>query len=119
MMERPAPQAAELPLPLHDQPGQESTGPGEAAAVRPRADERQVHAELGDPGDEPPVLDRVLLGREVAAAAPGLVADAPEPDPERLGVTAGGPQLGERGAARWRVAVIHPLIEVAGRQAAQ
>src|SRR6185295_19060745 len=114
MMERPSPQVL---APAAVGGGEEAPRPVQLPAVRARADERQL------PGPREPrrvaaERGRVLLGREVPAAAPGLVAHAPEADVEGLALAVGRPLVGGRGAPRRRVAVFHPAPEVLRREAA-
>src|SRR5438093_13047440 len=96
---------------------EEAPRPIQLAAVRPGADERQLPSPR-EPRRVAPERRRVLLGREVAPTAPGLVADAPEADGERLALTVGRALLGGRGRPRRRVAVLDPAPEVLGREAA-
>src|SRR5262249_11852917 len=63
-------------------------------------------------------LAAVVLGRELAAAAPALVADTPVADAERLAAPVGRPLVGQgRGAGRG-VAILDPLLEFLGRAGA-
>ena len=80
-------------------------------------DRRRVEAR--HPRREAAELHRVLLGGEIAAAAPALVADAPVADLQRILLAVLGAQIGQRRRAGGRVAVLDPLVEVARRQAAQ
>src|SRR5205814_9933444 len=94
-------------------------GPRESARVRPGADERERYAVARHPRGETPELDGVVLCGKISAAAPRLVPDAPQTDAKRIAIAATLAQLGERGGARGRIAVLDPLVEIAGRQAAQ
>ncbi len=64
---------------------EEAGGPVDVVAVGADGDEAQrLLAVAGGPGGVAAKLSGVLFGGEVAAAAPGLVADAPEIDVEGL-----------------------------------
>src|SRR6266581_1091881 len=114
MMERPAP---EVLAATAVGGGEEAARPVQLAAVRPGADERQL-ARPRQPRGVAAERGCVLLGREVAAAAPGLVADAPEAHIQRLALAVGGALVGGGGAPGRRVAVLHPAPEVLRGQAA-
>ena len=118
IMEAPAEDAAEEAAVPFGQLGEETARPFEVASRRTGGDERQRDAVVGDPGDEAPEFRGVLLGREVAAATPGFVADAPIAHPERIGVAVRGPLVGERRLAARRITVVDPGVEVRGGQAA-
>src|SRR4029077_16178365 len=62
-------------------------------------------------GDETPVKHGVLVGLHVAAAAPGLVADAPPLHAERRLVAVGSAFGGERRGVGGSVAVKYPIVE--------
>src|SRR5437867_9301521 len=114
MMERPSPQALAPPAVGG---GEKAPRPVQVAAVRARADERQLPAPR-EPRRVAAERRRVLLGREVAAASPGLVPDAPEADAERVALAVGRALVGGRGGPRGRVAVLHPAPEILRREAA-
>ncbi len=95
--------------------GEESPGPVEVVAVGAGGDQVERHAVLGQPLGEPAVLAAIVLGDELAAAAPALVADAPVADAERLALAVGRALIGERGRAGRCVAVLDPLLELLGR----
>src|SRR6266850_2948265 len=78
IVECPAVHSAERALAFFRELGEETPCPIEIAAVRSRADERELDAELRHPGCVTPVLDGVLVGRELAAASPAFVPHAPE-----------------------------------------
>src|SRR5918996_2221033 len=88
VMQRPAPEIAEAPFALLDERREKPSRPAEIAAVRSRADECRPRAVLRNPRGVTAVFGRVLLRGEVAAAAPGFVADAPETDTKRLAIAA-------------------------------
>src|SRR5438094_706382 len=91
-------------------PATSASRPLDLPADRSRPDKGQLATvRRHRPCREAPELRRVLLRREVAAAAPRLVADPPLPNPERLAIAARRALLGQRGARRRRVAVFHPL----------
>ena len=69
----------------------------------------------GHPFGEPAVLAAIVLGDELAAAAPALVADAPVADAEGLATAVGRALVGEGGRSCRRVAVLDPLLEFLGR----
>src|SRR5262249_492907 len=69
----------------------ESAGPVEAVAVGPGRDQVEGHAVLGQPVREAAVLSAIVLGSELTAASPALVADAPVADAERLAAAVGRP----------------------------
>ena len=107
------------------------SGPADIVAVRAAGDQLQVgparrfgsgrwlRAGAGIPGGDFAVELAVLFRGEIAAAAPALVADAPELDVEGLFVAVGGALVGERVRAGGLVAVLDPLVEVARGQAAE
>src|SRR5438445_2100970 len=78
IVERPAVHTAERALAFFCELGEETPCPIEIAAVRSGADERELDPELRHPGRVTPVLDGVLVGRELAATAPAFVPHAPE-----------------------------------------
>ncbi|MGO9470287.1 MAG: hypothetical protein ACLQVF_39830, partial [Isosphaeraceae bacterium] len=98
-----------------DPPGEEAPGPIEIVAVGPGGDEIGGDAVLGQPLGEPAILAAIVLGRELAAAAPALVADAPVPDAKGLALAAGDPLIGKRRRAGRGVAVFDPLLKLLGR----
>src|ERR1700686_1274832 len=55
-----------------------TAGPIEVGAVCAGSDVFVGHAVAGHGGREPAIFSRVLFGREVAAATPQLVANAPD-----------------------------------------
>src|SRR5713101_2360419 len=112
IVERPAVHAAERALALFRELGEETPGPVKIAAVGSGADERELEAELRHPGRVTPVLDGILIGRELAAASPAFVSYAPEADAVGFAVPVGGAQIGERAQTRRCVAVLDPLIKV-------
>src|SRR5580692_1200693 len=71
------------------------------------------------PGGEPAELRGVFLRSEVAAAAPGLVANSPETDVKRIAGAGSRTHFGQRGAARRRITVLYPTIKRFGSQAAE
>ena len=71
------------------------------------------------PGGESSKLYRILLRREIPAAAPGFIPHSPEAHVEWILEPGGGAHVSERGAAGWRVAIFHPAVELLGGQAAQ
>src|SRR5262249_13539707 len=119
MMARPTPQAAELPVAFLRQLGEEAPRPRNVAAVGSRANERERLTEAWHPGDVSSVLGRVLFRREVAAAPPRFVADPPVADAEGIAIAACRALVRERRAPCGAVAVFHPLIEIARREAAE
>ena len=70
VVDGPAPHAIDQVLVLGRERGEEAARPLDLAAVRAGADEGERHAIAGHPRREAPELGRVLLRREVAAAAP-------------------------------------------------
>ena len=118
VVHRPAVHAVQRPGAFRRQRAEEARGPVAIAAVRARRDEADGDAELRDPRGVAAELGRVLFGREVAAAPPRLVADAPVADVERLPLSARRAQFGHRRRAGWCVAVFDPLIEILRRKTA-
>ena len=103
-----------------DSPGSRaSTTPGDRAGrSRARPDEAQLQPIVGNPGGEAAKLHGVFFRPEVAAAAPGLIADAPISHVVGFAAAVAGARLGQRGAARGRVAILHPFVEIVRGQAA-
>ena len=109
---------------------EETAGPVDVVAVGADGDEAErIAGVAGSPGGEAAEHGGVLLGDEVAAAAPTLVADSPEVDVEGVGVAVGcalgGERVGRVGGGRvrgdrtrGRVAVFDFLVEVAGGEGA-
>ena len=99
-------------------PGEEPARPVEVVAVGSGGDQIGGHAVFGQPFGEPAVLAAIILGRELAAAAPALVADSPVTNAERFAIAVGHPLVGQRGRAGRRVAVFDPLLKLLGRAGA-
>ena len=118
VVQRPAPDPLHQVFVLGCQRGEETLCPLDFIAVRPRGDEVQRYAHARRPGRVAPEGRRVFLGRHFPTAAPPLVAYAPEVDVERVVVAGLLAQFGQRSRARWRVAVVDPLVEIFGWQAA-
>src|SRR5689334_8600447 len=119
MMQPPAVKRVELPFALLNQLRKETARPAQVVVARARADERQTLFITGNPGGETAELGGVRFGREVAAATPRFIADAPITHVEGFAVAARCAQLRQRRRACRRVAVFDPLIKLPGRQAAQ
>src|SRR5262249_11501962 len=77
VMQRPAPETAQLPFTFFQQRGEEFARPTEVAGVRSRSHKLQLRTIFGYPGRETSELGGVFLRREIAAAAPGFVAYTP------------------------------------------
>src|SRR5205823_5268012 len=118
VVKRPAKDVVERTRSARRQRSEEARRPLAIAAVGAGGDELQGGAVLRQPRGVPTEFGGVLLGREIAAAAPRLVADAPVPHAERLAIAARRAQVGHRRRAGRRVAVLDPLIEIAGGQTA-
>src|SRR5438034_10618546 len=69
---------------------EEAPRPVEIVAVRSRGDQIERHAVLREPLGELPIFAAIVFRRELAAAAPALVADAPITNAERFAGTIGG-----------------------------
>src|SRR5690349_6728820 len=115
MVERETPGVAERRADL----AEEAARPAQFAGVGAGGDEAELLAVAGSPCGVAAVFDGVVFGREVAAAAPVLIADAPVGDVERRGFPIGGALRGERGGAGGGVAVLDPMPEFLRRQTAQ
>src|SRR5262249_45369104 len=118
VVQRPPPQTTEAAFPFFSERGEKSARPAQVAPVGSGADEREVDTVPWHPLDETSKFDGILLGREIAAAPPGLVADAPEANAKRIAFAGSGPHVRECRAARRAVAVLDPLIEVTCGKAA-
>src|SRR5678815_4235679 len=97
---------------------EEPTRPVEVVDVGARRDELKIDAVTRDGSREATVLGRVFFRREVAPAAPRLVADAPEPHLEGVATAHGTTRAHVRsgGGACRRVDVLDPLVELLRRQ---
>src|ERR1019366_8540143 len=96
----------------------EAPGPIHIAIARTRPDERGRHSVGGHPGGVALELRAVIFGVEVAAAAPGLVADAPIAHAQAFGFAIGRALRSQGGGIRRGVAVLHPAPEFLCREAA-
>src|SRR5262245_51116998 len=116
-MQRPAPHPVEgSPL---GEFCEEPPSPIQIAAVWSGADECEIYTEPRHPFGKAPIFTRVLFGSEVAAAAPRLVADAPETHVERRAIATAFAKLCKSRAARRRIAVLNPLVEIFRGQTTQ
>ena len=118
VVERPGEDAVERAGAARRERLEEPRRPLAIAAVGSSGDELDRDAESRHPRRVAPELGRVFFGREVAAAAPRLVADAPVADVERIAIAPPRAQIRHRRRAGGRVAVFNPLVQVARRQAA-
>src|SRR5437764_1176183 len=84
VVERSAIYAGQRPLVLLDQLAEEAAGPGVVGAIWTRGNVCQRYVEPWNPLHKAAELDSVFVAREVAAAAPTLVAHAPKTHIERL-----------------------------------
>src|SRR5262249_31726140 len=92
-------------------PGEESLGPIDVVAIGPGCDQERGRIVLRQPLDEASVRYAVILGDELAPATPTLVADAPEPHPERIGMAVGRSLIRQARRTGRGIAVFHPLLE--------
>ena len=98
--------------------GEEAPGPVEVVAIGAGGDEIEGDAVLGKPFGEPAILAAIVFGRELAAAAPALVADAPVSDAEGFALAAGCTLVGDGCRAGRGVAIFDPLLKFLGRAGA-
>src|SRR5260370_30079782 len=94
MVKAPTPHAAEAPA--FTELGKKSPGPIEVAAVWSRTDKGEVDAVTGHPRGKTAIFAGILFRREVAPAAPRLVADTPKSHFRRPAIAVGRANLGER-----------------------
>src|ERR1019366_5960452 len=97
---------------------EETPGPVHIAIARTRPDEGGRHSVGGHPDRVAFELRAVVFGVEVAAATPGLVADAPIAHAETFGFAVGRALRPQGGGIRRGVAVLHPAPEFLCREAA-
>ena len=109
---------AQLPFSFLEDLFQKTTRPVPIIHIRTRGDEGNVLVVVRHPGSPAAKFDGVFLRREVSAASPTLVADTPVTDIEGLGEPGGSSHVGECCAARRRIAVFDPAIEIPGAQTA-
>src|SRR5437016_7729883 len=119
MVKRPTVDAAELRRPLANNFLEEAARPVPVVGVRTRRDQRQRLAVVRQPSRVSAELSGILLRCKVPATAPGLVSHSPVAHVVRLRRARLGALLGKRGAARRRIAVLHPAVKFRGRQAAE
>ncbi len=100
---------------------EEAARPVEVVHVGARGDELQIDAVARHRRREAAVFGGVLLGREVTAAAPGLVADAPEAHAERVAARRLAARAPFRAGGRTggRVDVLDPVEELLRAEAAE
>src|SRR5437879_1156132 len=109
---------ANLLFSLADNFFKEAACPFAIVSVWTGCNEGKFLPESRDPGCVPPVLHRIFLRGEVAAASPGLVANPPITDIEWLFETSCRTLVGRGGASCRRVAIFDPAIELFCREAA-
>src|SRR5262249_41364583 len=90
---------------------EETPSPIEVVAVRPRGDQVKRHTVTGEPFGEFPIFTAIIFGRELAAAAPALVANPPVTHREWSFRTIGDALVGQCGLPGWGIAVFHPLLK--------
>ena len=117
-MERESPDVVESVRTFLQHAFEEAAGPFVFGVVRTGGDERKIGAVLRNPCRETTEFGGVFTRSHFAAAAPGFVADAPVTDVEWIFASGGGSEIGQGGAARGRVAIFDPAVEIAGREAA-
>src|SRR5262249_55234902 len=93
---------------------EEAPRPVEVVAVRAGGDQVQLHSVTRHPFSESAILGAIVLGRELAAAAPALVTDAPVTDAEWAGVAVRAALVGQRRGAGRGVAVLDPALILLG-----
>src|ERR1051325_1329549 len=84
VMQSPAKEAAKQSAIFLSRLQKESARSVEVVDVCARGDEVQVDAVTRNGGSEAPVFSRIFFRREVSAATPRLVADAPVPHAKRI-----------------------------------
>src|SRR5258706_16129303 len=117
-MQGPSIHRVQLALPLLDHVVEEAARPTKISAVWSCPDEFQIDAVARHICDEAPKFLRVFFRRQSAAAAPGFVADSPEPDVKRVAIPGGGAHIRMSGLSGRGIAVFDPLIESLRGQAA-
>src|SRR6185312_4268676 len=93
--------------------------PLQFSAVGSETDDSEINLVSRAPSGEAAKFAGIVLRSKVAAASPGLVADSPIADVKRIFESCGCAFVGKGRAARGRVAVLHPAVELLGGKAAK
>src|SRR5882672_10801707 len=118
MVKRPTVDAAELRGPFANHLLEEAASPVPVIRVGTRGDQRQRLAVVRHPSRVSAEFSDILLRRKVPATPPGFISYAPVARVVRLRGSGLGALLSKRGAARRRIAVLHPPVKFRSGQAA-
>src|SRR5207247_6009868 len=116
-MDRPAIDLLQLVFAFFGELGEKTLRPVEVATIRTGGDQRERAIELRQPCGVAAVFDSVLVGSEIAATAPGLIAYAPVVNAKRIPIPLRGAQICQRTLTGRGVAILNPLIKILWSQA--